>query len=127
MTTKYTENTNWKDVLERAIWTGIQVVLGYLSADVILAVLDQWGVEIPEKWLWPLTVGLAFGISVIKNVVVQYRNGVNLDDEVVLDQVEVDDSMLPQVEITNVINVEDAYLPTETPEADLPTEEGEPQ
>ena len=115
---KYTTNTNWKDVWERAIWTGVQVVVGYLSADVILAVLDQWGVDVPDRWLVPLTVALSFGLSVLKNVVLQYRQTTELEADVV--PLEVDDTVLPPVEADEVVSVEDAFSLTEAPVEEEP-------
>jgi hypothetical protein len=94
---------NWADIRERSFWTGVQTALGYLSAEAVLLALEAAGVDIPDGWVYPLTIVLAAGISVVKNVVKQYLDSFEIIDLEEAEEVVIDD--------VTPVSVEDAYAP----------------
>lgn len=61
---------NWSDIVNRAVWTAIQASIGI----VVAAILANQPVDKSLVWK-AVAVGVAAGVSVVKNIFVQKRSG----------------------------------------------------
>ncbi len=62
---------NWHDIWERAGWTAIEVVLPTVPVGSLIFSAAAWKVT----WTTALIAGVAFAVSVVKNLVKQHREG----------------------------------------------------
>jgi len=61
---------NWSDIVNRAGWTAIQAAVG------IVVAAFAAGQPVNSSLVWKaVAIGVAAGVSVVKNIIVQKRSG----------------------------------------------------
>jgi hypothetical protein len=69
---------SWRDILERAMWTAIEVILPTIPTGALVFSASAWKVALSTV----IITAVAFGVAVLKNLLKQHREIAKLGEPV---------------------------------------------